>query len=132
MILLSAPGIAERGAYVSESQTAQVNSTDAPAADTTLPLVLVADSHGLSRARRAGQLVARGFRVVISRTPFETIVKASCLLPDLILMDAELGEDAAAETADLISTCPATAHIPIVRVPAGRRVPSRVFALVRC
>ena len=36
-----------------------------------------------------------------------------------------------AETGRLITTCPVTAHIPIVRVSRGRRVPARVFARIR-
>src|ERR1041384_3065807 len=83
-----------------------------------LPLVLVADADSESRARRTQQLEARGFRVAVARTPFETIVKASCHLPDLILVAASLGQDGADEAAELLSTCPATAHIPIVRLRA--------------
>jgi CheY-like chemotaxis protein len=71
------------------------------------------------------QLQARGFRVVVARTPFEAIVKASCHLPDLILVDASL-EDGANETTNLLSTCPVTAHIPIVRLRGGRRLPARL------
>ena len=62
---------------------------------------------------------------------FEAIVKASCQLPDLILVDSSLGSDAAEETAELLSTCPATAHIPIIRLASGRRLPARVFAAAR-
>ena len=35
--------------------------------------------------------------------------------PDLILVDSSLGVDAVDETAELLATCPTTAHIPIVR-----------------
>jgi CheY-like chemotaxis protein len=92
-----------------------------------LPLVLVADPDPDSRASRGDQLRARGFRVVLARTPFETIVKASCQLPDLILIDSALNPDDRDETAMLLLTCPATAHIPIVRLTAGRRLPPRVW-----
>jgi CheY-like chemotaxis protein len=118
---------------MSDLRTATVNSTafePAPAA-LSLPLVLIADSDADSRARRAEQLRDRGFRVVLARTPFETIVKASCQLPDLILIDSSLTRDGVKETTELLSTCPATAHIPIVRLSAGRRLPPRVFALTR-
>jgi len=115
---------------VSDLQTATVNSTGTAAA-ITLPLVLVADPDGSSRTRRADQLESRGFRVVLARTSFETIVKAACLLPDVILMAASLAHDPDNETAGLLSTCPATAHIPIVQLTAGRRLPSRVLALAR-
>jgi CheY-like chemotaxis protein len=94
-----------------------------------LPLVLVADADAASRQRRAVQLQDRGFRVTVARTPFETIVKASCHLPDLILLDSSFGADGASETTELLSSCPATAHIPIVQLRGGKRLPSRVFSL---
>ena len=113
---------------MSDLQTARVDSTDQqPVSSIGLPLVLVVDPDGSSRARRADQLESRGFRVAVARTSFEAIVKASCLVPDLILMAASLVQD----TAELIATCPMTSHIPIVRLSAGRRVPPRVFALAR-
>jgi CheY-like chemotaxis protein len=116
---------------MSELLTASVNSTVESQPAEADPLVLVADPDGASRTRRAEQLRARGFRVALAQTPFEAIVKASCQLPDLILVDSSLGAGAAKETAELLSTCPATAHIPIVRLSAGRRLPPRVFSLVR-
>jgi CheY-like chemotaxis protein len=97
-----------------------------------VPLALVGARDTDSLTRRADQLQRHGFRVALARTPFETIVKASCQLPDLILLDSSFGPDAADETAELLTTCPATAHIPIVRLSAGRRMPSRVYALTRC
>lgn len=116
---------------MSELQTAAVDSTR-PAAAAALPLALVADPNAASRSWRADQLEERGFRVVLARTPFEAIVKASCLLPHLILLDASFGREAANETAELLKTCPSTSHIPVVRLPAGRRVPTRVLGLARC
>jgi CheY-like chemotaxis protein len=96
-----------------------------------LPLVLVADADAGARTRRTRQLEQRGFRVAVSRTVFETIVKASCHLPDLILVGASLGESEARETTELLSTCPATAHIPIVQLSRGRRIPIRISAAAR-
>jgi CheY-like chemotaxis protein len=95
---------------------------------TALPLVLIADADPGSRVRRTKQLENRGFRVAVARTAFEAIVKASCHLPDMILVDASLGDGDVRETTELLSTCPATAHIPIVHVTPGRRLPSRVYA----
>jgi CheY-like chemotaxis protein len=88
-----------------------------------VPLVLVADANRVSRTRRARQLEARGYRVFVARTPFEAIVKASCHLPDFILVDASLGEGDIEDTTALLSTCPATAHIPVVRLAPRRRLP---------
>lgn len=115
---------------MSELQTVELENTRIPsaAAAIALPLVLVADANPASRLRRTRQLEGRGFRVAVARTPFEAIVKASCHLPDLILVDNSLGDVGANDATELLSTCPATAHIPIVRLTAGRRVPVRVMA----
>jgi CheY-like chemotaxis protein len=93
--------------------------------------VLVADGDASSRERRQTQLSAAGYRVSVARTGFEAIVKASCHVPDLILIDDSISDIEPAETGRLITTCPVTAHIPIVRVAAGKKVPPRVFAWLR-
>lgn len=93
--------------------------------------VLVAAADAEARDRRHSQLQAAGCRVSVARTGFETIVKASCHLPDLIVIDESLGDVEATETGRLIMTCPVTAHIPIVRLSAGRRVPARVLARLK-
>lgn len=119
---------------MSELQTVTAETTDSPASTTAslpLPLVLIADADPRSRLRRMHQLELRGFRVAVARTSFEAIVKASCRLPDLILVDTSLGDPGARETTELLSTCPATAHIPIVRLSQGRPLPKRVFAVAR-
>jgi CheY-like chemotaxis protein len=116
-----------------ELQTVSVHTTDtrSTSASIALPLVLIADANPASRDRRAHTLTRRGFRVAVARTPFEAIVKASCHLPDLILVDGSLGHAGAQETSELLSTCPVTAHIPIVRLTPGRRLPSRLVAVPR-
>ena len=113
---------------MSELQTraAEITPVASRAASLELPLVLIADADPRSRQRRTQQLELRGFRVAVARTGFEAIVKASCHLPDLILVDGSLGAAGVRETTELLSTCPATAHIPIVRLTPGRRLPSRV------
>jgi CheY-like chemotaxis protein len=93
--------------------------------------VLVAGGDADSLERRESQLRAAGYRVSLARTGFEAIVKASCHVPDLILIDDSIADIEAAETGRLITTCPVTAHIPIVRLGAGRRVPPRVFTRLR-
>jgi PleD family two-component response regulator len=110
---------------MSELQTVTAEITDLPASTVSiaLPLVLIADANPRSRQRRTHQLEDRGFRVAVARTSFEAIVKASCRLPDLILVAASLGNPGARETAELLSTCPVTAHIPIVRLSPGRPLP---------
>jgi CheY-like chemotaxis protein len=113
------------------AENLQIASTATSASSIALPLVLIAAASPASRTRRTRQLEDRGFRVALARTSFETIVKASCHVPDLILIDASLGEADVHETTKLLSSCPATAHIPIVRVSPGRRLPSRVHAVAR-
>lgn len=116
---------------MSDLQTVTAEPSDIPstAGPNAFPLVLIADADPRSRLRRARQLEDRGFRVAVARTAFEAIVKASCHLPDLILVDASLGEAGARETVELLATCPATSHIPLVRLTKGRRLPNLVLAV---
>ncbi|MBA3640049.1 MAG: hypothetical protein M3541_11720 [Acidobacteriota bacterium] len=93
--------------------------------------VLIADPNDDSRERRQSQLRAAGFRVSLARTGFEAIVKATCHMPDWILIDASLTGLEAAETGHLITTCPVTAHIPVIQLSAGQRLPQRIFARMR-
>jgi PleD family two-component response regulator len=93
--------------------------------------VLVADANAESRAQREQQLLAAGLRVSVARTAFEAIVKASCLVPDLILLDASLTDIDSTETGQLLTLCPVTSHIPVVRLMRGRRVPQRVVTSAR-
>ena len=113
---------------MSELQTVEAANLPgrAEATSVTLPLALVADADATSRSRRTRQLERRGFRVAVARTVFETIVKASCHLPDLIVVTASLGDEQVRETTELLSTCPATAHIPILRLSRGARIPARL------
>ena len=115
---------------MSELQTFSTQNLPARAENPSisLPLALVADADATSRSRRTRHLEGRGFRVTVARTVFEAIVKAACHVPDLILVGASLGEAGAQETTELLSTCPATAHIPIVQLSRGRRIPSRICA----
>jgi CheY-like chemotaxis protein len=89
--------------------------------------VLLADGNPDSRERRQHQLQAAGCEVSLARTGFEAIVKASCQVPDLILIDESLPDLDSAETSRLITTCPVTSHIPVVPLTRGRQVPRRVF-----
>ena len=115
---------------MSESATPTRRAGQAGAIDASVPppRVLVADGDDTSRTERERQLRAAGVRVSVARTGFEAIVKASCQVPDLILLDDSLGDIEAAETARLLHTCPVTAHIAIVRHAHGRRVPRRVLS----
>jgi CheY-like chemotaxis protein len=103
-----------------------VSTTRVPAASASL--VLIADANARTLAARAEQLLAAGLRVSKAHSSFEAIVKATCHLPDLILLDGSLGGLDATETGRLLTTCPVTAHIPIFKLTPGRRVPRRVLA----
>jgi len=95
------------------------------------PLVLVADGDAVSRDLREAQLRTAGFRVSVARTGFEAIVKASCHTPDVILLDDSLAGIEAIETIRMLTTCPTTAHIPIVRLLRGKRLPQRMLSRLR-
>ena len=102
--------------------TVSLTLSPADSSPLLVPLVLVADANPLSRVRRSRQLETRGFRV--------SVVKASCQMPDFILMDESLGTEDVEDTTTLLTTCPSTAHIPIVRLGPGRRLPVRMLSSV--
>lgn len=104
---------------------------DAPPLAPVTAHVLLADGDAASRERRETQLRAAGCEVSVARTGFEAIVKASCQVPDLILIDETLPDLNAAETGRLIMTCPVTAHIPIVALEHETRLPQDVLAQLR-
>jgi CheY-like chemotaxis protein len=93
--------------------------------------ILIADGNATSREIREAQLRSAGFRVSVARTGFEAIVKASCQLPDVVLLDDSLGDLLAAETGELLTTCPVTSHIPVVCLKRGARLPQRVLTRLR-
>jgi DNA-binding response OmpR family regulator len=95
------------------------------------PHVLIADADPTSRQNREQHLVAAGARVVTARTGFEAIVKASCQMPDLIVLDESLGDTEVAETARLLTACPVTAQTPVLCLRTRHRVPLRVLAGLR-
>ncbi|CAN5882095.1 hypothetical protein BH18ACI5_BH18ACI5_17200 [soil metagenome] len=93
--------------------------------------VLIADGDSVSRESREAQLRAAGWIVSVARTGFEAIVKASCQVPDLILLDESLSDIEAPETERMITTCPVTSHIPVISVASGRQLPRKVISLLR-
>ena len=95
------------------------------------PLVLMADGDAVSRDVREAQLRTAGFRVSVARTGFEAIVKASCYVPDVILLDETVTGIDVTETVRMLRTCPTTSHIPIVRLFSGRRLAHRTLARLR-
>ena len=93
--------------------------------------MLIADANAQTLATRAEQLLAAGLRVSMARTSFEAIVKATCSIPDVILLDGSLAGIDASETGQMLTVCPVTSHIPIFRLTPGRKVPQRVLAAAR-
>jgi PleD family two-component response regulator len=130
--LLRGRNVQVKGAISSESTTRRVARISSQNLDKRpVRHVLVADADAASRAQREQQLLAAGLRVSVARTAFEAIVKACCLVPDLILLDASLTDIEPSETGQFLTLCPVTAHIPVVRLTRGRRVPQRVLAGAR-
>ena len=95
------------------------------------PLVLMADGDAASRDVREAQLRTAGLRVAVARTGFEAIVKATCHTPDVILLADSLTDIDAAETIRMLTGCPTTAHIPVVRLVRGKRLPQRILSRLR-
>ena len=94
--------------------------------------MLIGDGDEISRRLREAQLSTAGFRVSVARTGFEAIVKASCHMPNVILLDESLVDIDAEETERMISTCPATSHIQVVRLASNPTLlPRRVLVIVR-
>jgi CheY-like chemotaxis protein len=93
--------------------------------------VLIVDGNTSSREDRLAELRATGLRVSSAKTGFEAIVKASCQVPDVILIDESLPDMEASEAGRLITTCPVTAHIPVIALDAGRALPPRLLAVLR-
>ncbi|HJU76133.1 MAG TPA: hypothetical protein VJ717_20500 [Gemmatimonadaceae bacterium] len=93
--------------------------------------VLVADANGSTRSVREQQLLAAGHRVSLARTAFEAIVKATCHVPDMILLDSSLADIGTSETAAFLASCPVTSHIPVARLTRGRAVSQRVLDELR-
>lgn len=115
---------------MSETQTTaetDVHDATSDASGSGHPHILVADPNDRTRDRRVNELRGSGYHVTLARTAFEAIVKACCHLPDLVVIDASLGETEVKETTRLLATCPVTAHIPVVRLASGRRVTERVL-----
>lgn len=112
----------------SDTSSVRIETSSLP---TTTAHVLLADGDPASREIRETQLREAGCEVSVARTGFEAIVKASCQVPDLILIDETLPDLDAAETGRLIMTCPVTAHIPIVPLDHEGRLPPKVFTHLR-
>ena len=92
--------------------------------------VLIVDGNSSSREDRLAELRATGARVSAARTGFEAIVKASCHVPDLILIDESLPDMEASEAGRMITTCPVTAHIPVIPLDGAGALPPRLLALL--
>ena len=95
------------------------------------PHVLLADADPRSRQDREQHLRTAGAHVLTARTGFEAIVKASCQMPDLIVLDESLGDVEVAETARMLMICPVTALTPVLCLRTRRRIPLRVLAGLR-
>jgi len=107
------------------------STTSRLATGTYTPHVLLAGTDAVALHDREQHLRGVGAHVVTARTGFEAIVKASCRMPDLIVLDESLGDQEVAETARLLTSCPVTAQTPVLCLRRGRRVPVKVLAGLR-
>ncbi len=132
--MLRTPAVPQKSALTSELTTEARPVVRLPTSRSMplgAPLVLIADADATSRDARENQLRLAGFRVAVARTGFEAIVKASCQMPDIILLDGSLSDIKATEIGRLLTTCPVTAHIPVVRLLHGRGLPQRTLSRLR-
>jgi len=132
--LLRTPAVPQKSALMSELTTEARSVVRLPTVRSVPngpPLVLIADADATSRDTRENQLRLAGFRVAVARTGFEAIVKASCQMPDIILLDGALSDIKAREIGRLLTTCPVTAHIPVVQLLHGRGLPQRTLSRLR-
>jgi CheY-like chemotaxis protein len=114
------------------TRSAETVTAPVPAGGELSPThVLIVDGNTLSREDRLAELRATGLRVSSARTGFEAIVKASCQVPDVILIEESLPDMEASEAGRLITTCPVTAHIPVIPLDGGGALPARLLSILR-
>jgi DNA-binding response OmpR family regulator len=113
------------------TRTSVGGPTSSPIVGGHTPHVLVAAADAVARQEREQHLSAWGARVVTARTGFEAIVKASCQMPDLIVLDESLGEAEITQTARMLMVCPVTAQTPVLCLRQRRRVPLRILTGLR-
>jgi CheY-like chemotaxis protein len=86
------------------------------------PMVLLVGDEEPAVAACAERLQSASIRVTTARTGFEAIVKACWHMPDVIAMQDGLSAAEGVDgltAAQMLRTCPATAHIPIVAGTLG-------------
>lgn len=90
-----------------------------------VPLVLLVANDSAEIDACALLLSQAGLRVTTARTGFEALVKATCYLPELVVIQeglaAEEGVDGSVAQ-QLLQVCPATAHIPVISCSALRSI----------
>jgi CheY-like chemotaxis protein len=119
-----------RGSIKSAAQDLSPQRPAGQRPDDAGSVVLLASPNAEASSTRARELGERGLRVHVARTGFEAIVKASCHLPRVVLLDDSLGAEAVAETTRLLAGCPTTAHIPVMRVTPRHSVPARLLRTI--
>ena len=92
------------------------------------PTILIAEDYDDNRELLRLLLAGANYDVREARNGQECLTLACQDPPDLIMVDASLGDTDVQETMHLLAMCPATAHIPVVRLTRGRRIPARLLA----
>lgn len=130
-ILARGLDVQRKARKLSDSRTNALSAVQPLTGSSVAGHVLIADADEQSRERLSTELRAAGFHVSVARTGFEAIVKTTWHLPDVILLDESLTGLEATETRRLIATCPATAHIPVIRTSSREKLPRRVLRLIK-
>jgi len=86
----------------------------APTAETTAPLILLAEDNEANIATISSYLEAKGYRVSPARNGQEAISLANQETPALILMDIQMPEINGLEATQTIRQIPHLAEVPII------------------
>lgn len=109
--------------HLCDASSTHAASSLAP--DQVVPLVLLVANDRAELDACSLLLNQAGLRVTTARTGFEALVKATCYVPEVVVIQeglvAEEGVDGAVAE-QLLRVCPATAHIPVISCAALRTI----------
>jgi CheY-like chemotaxis protein len=99
-----------------------------PTAAADIPLLLVVEPDARAREACAAVLARAGYRTIQARTGFEALIKACWHRPAAVLLGllGDAGGVGGDATIDLLSGCPDTAAIPVIRLLDARTALSEV------
>jgi PleD family two-component response regulator len=97
--------------------SSSTHATSVAPSTPVIPLVLLVANSAAELEACAFILNQSGVRVTTARTGFEALVKATCYVPELIVIQEGLVANEGVDgtvAQQLLRICPATAHIPVI------------------